>query len=54
MKKRYDVSELRFHLDDLSGEATRSLIARHLAGMHANSQRRACTPSTSTSCGTPT
>jgi putative acetyltransferase len=31
------ISGLRFHLDDLSGEATRGLIARHLAGMHANS-----------------
>ncbi len=28
---------LRFHLDDLSGAPTRALIARHLAGMHANS-----------------
>ncbi|REG27187.1 putative acetyltransferase [Archangium gephyra] len=28
---------LRFHLDDLSGEPTRALITRHLAGMHANS-----------------
>jgi putative acetyltransferase len=28
---------LRFHLDDLSGSKTRALIARHLAGMHANS-----------------
>ncbi|MCY1079117.1 GNAT family N-acetyltransferase [Archangium lansingense] len=28
---------LRFHLDDLSGEPTRALIAGHLAGMHANS-----------------
>jgi putative acetyltransferase len=28
---------LRFHLDDLSGEPTRALIARHLTGMHANS-----------------
>ena len=28
---------LRFELDDLSGEPTRALIARHLAGMHASS-----------------
>lgn len=28
---------LRFHLDDLSGEPTRALIAKHLAGMHASS-----------------
>jgi len=28
---------LNFCLDDLSGEPTRSLIARHLAGMRANS-----------------
>ena len=28
---------MRFELDDLSREATRGLIARHLAGMHANS-----------------
>src|SRR5215468_7104825 len=28
---------LRFVLDDLSGAPTRALIARHLAGMHANS-----------------
>ena len=28
---------LSFRLDDLSGEPTRSLIARHLAGMRANS-----------------
>lgn len=28
---------LKFHLDDLSTEPTRALIARHLAGMHANS-----------------
>ena len=28
---------LRFHLDELSGEPTRALIARHLSGMHANS-----------------
>jgi putative acetyltransferase len=28
---------LRFHLDDLSGEPIRSLIARHLSGMHASS-----------------
>jgi putative acetyltransferase len=28
---------LRFQIDDLSGERTRELIARHLAGMHANS-----------------
>ena len=28
---------MEFRLDDLSGEATRGLITRHLAGMHANS-----------------
>jgi len=28
---------LQFRPDDLSGEPTRALIARHLAGMHANS-----------------
>jgi putative acetyltransferase len=28
---------LNFRLDDLSGEPTRALIARHLAGMRANS-----------------
>lgn len=28
---------LTFRPDDLSGEPTRALIARHLAGMHANS-----------------
>jgi putative acetyltransferase len=28
---------LRFHLDDLSGEPIRALIARHLAGMYASS-----------------
>lgn len=28
---------LKFRLDDLSGEATRALIVRHLAGMRANS-----------------
>jgi len=28
---------VRFLLDDLSGAPTRTLIARHLAGMHANS-----------------
>ena len=28
---------LRFTVDDLSGTATRALIARHLAGMHASS-----------------
>ena len=28
---------LKFRLDDLSGEPTRALIARHLAGMRANS-----------------
>jgi putative acetyltransferase len=33
-----DMSQrLRFFLDDLSGEPTRALIARHLAGMRANS-----------------
>jgi len=29
--------DLEFRLDDLTGEPTRALIARHLAGMHANS-----------------
>ena len=29
--------ELRFQQDDLTGPKTRALIARHLAGMHANS-----------------
>lgn len=29
--------ELKFRLDDLTGEQTRVLIARHLAGMRANS-----------------
>lgn len=29
--------DLDFRVDDLSGEATRALIARHLAGMRANS-----------------
>ncbi len=33
----FDVAALTFELDDLSREATRRLIARHLAGMHANS-----------------
>jgi putative acetyltransferase len=28
---------VRFRLDDLSGEATRALVARHLAGMYASS-----------------
>jgi putative acetyltransferase len=28
---------LQFRLDDLSGEATRALVVRHLAGMHASS-----------------
>ena len=28
---------MSFQLDDLSGEPTRALIARHLAGMHASS-----------------
>ncbi len=28
---------LTFRIDDLTGAATRALIARHLAGMHANS-----------------
>ena len=28
---------MRFQLDDLSGGPSRALIARHLAGMHANS-----------------
>ena len=31
------IAELRFQVDDLSGEAIRGLIARHLAGMRANS-----------------
>src|SRR5207245_1321792 len=30
-------TSMRFVLDDLSGEATRGLIARHLAGMRSNS-----------------
>ena len=30
---------LTFRIDDLTGAATRSLIARHLAGMHASSPR---------------
>ncbi|MGH7804750.1 MAG: GNAT family N-acetyltransferase, partial [Candidatus Binatia bacterium] len=30
-------AELRFLVDDLSGEPTRALIRRHLAGMHATS-----------------
>ncbi|HZJ56595.1 MAG TPA: GNAT family N-acetyltransferase [Myxococcaceae bacterium] len=30
---------LRFVVDDLSGAPTRALIARHLAGMHANSPK---------------
>ena len=30
-------SRLEFRLDDLSGEATRALIARHLTGMRASS-----------------
>ena len=30
-------SSIEFRLDDLSGEPTRRLIARHLAGMRANS-----------------
>src|SRR5690349_23160672 len=34
---RSSVSRMKFRLDDLSGEATRALIRRHLAGMHANS-----------------
>jgi putative acetyltransferase len=34
---RAGVSGLRFLIDDLSGEATQSLIAQHLIGMHANS-----------------
>ncbi len=29
--------ELSFRVDDLSGEATRALVALHLAGMHASS-----------------
>jgi putative acetyltransferase len=31
------VPELRFALDDLTGEKTRALVARHLAGMHEHS-----------------
>jgi putative acetyltransferase len=31
------VNPLEFRLDDLSGEPTRALIARHLAGMHQHS-----------------
>jgi putative acetyltransferase len=30
------VAELVFTLDDLSGEATRALVAHHLTGMHAS------------------
>lgn len=30
---------LQFRVDDLTGEPTRRLIARHLAGMHASSPR---------------
>jgi putative acetyltransferase len=33
---------LRFFLDDLSGEPTRALIARHLAGMRASSPPDSC------------
>jgi putative acetyltransferase len=32
-----DTPSFQFRLDDLSGAPTRALIARHLAGMHANS-----------------
>jgi len=32
-----EILPLRFVVDDLSGAPTRALIARHLAGMHANS-----------------
>lgn len=32
-----DGTELDFRLDDLSGEPTRALIARHLRGMYASS-----------------
>lgn len=31
------MSALRFHVDDLSGAAVRSLIAQHLTGMHSHS-----------------
>ena len=34
---RIPTETLTFRIDDLTGVATRSLIARHLAGMHANS-----------------
>jgi putative acetyltransferase len=30
------VASIEFHVDDLSGEATRALVARHLQGMHEN------------------
>ena len=33
---------LKFSIDDLSGEPTRALIARHLAGMHASSPPESC------------
>ena len=33
---------LEFRRDDLSGEPTRALIARHLAGMRANSPAESC------------
>ncbi len=36
MRRRL-IPPLRFVVDDLSGAPTRALIARHLAGMHANS-----------------
>lgn len=31
------VAGLRFQIDDLTGEATRALVAHHLTGMHASS-----------------
>jgi putative acetyltransferase len=33
---------IRIVLDDLTGEPTRALIARHLAGMHQNSPPESC------------
>lgn len=38
--KHMPAGALAFRLDDLSGEPTRALIARHLAGMRANSPER--------------
>lgn len=31
------IAAVEFRVDDLTGEATRALVARHLAGMHAHS-----------------